>query len=525
MRVTGSKLDLAMECLHWTTLDLPDDPPGPAAILGTAFHDLAATGETDLEKLTLEQQLELSNLYEQWKKTGRAKLPANPQYEQAYSFGETVRHLGEFLGRDYPQTEPHAINLTIDVVGDGTVVDWKTGKKRRDAYEAWQLRAAAVVTGSNRVEFHYVRTGGTVVEGADFTDHELKRFAARLHQLRADLKTGNTKPLPGPHCHELYCPARHVCAGLGKTQQKEIPMGKMTLANVTTGRQQTPYYIVLYGPEGIGKSSFAAGAPSPIFLGEPGGTDHLEVARFPAPDSLDDIWEALDSLEKESHTYKSVVLDTADYIEPLIWDHVCRVAKKTSIEDLGYGKGYTKALDEWRKLTQRLDAIVARGMHVVVLAHSHLKNVRNPMGDDYEHYELKLHGKAAALLKEWPKAVLFTNYVTYVEEDEKKRVRAFGDGSRVIHTEHRPAFDAKNRYGLPLEIPLDWDEFDRAARLGEPAEVAKLQEQVAQLIAETSGDLKGRAKDLQAKAGNDAVKLSKLVDWLRAKIREEEKAA
>jgi hypothetical protein len=241
------------------------------------------------------------------------------------------------------------------------------------------------------------------------------------------------------------------------------------------------------------------------------------------PETWPEVHEALVQLGSEKHDYRTVVIDTADWLEPLIHDFVCKEGSKASIEDFGYGKGYVSALDRWRDFLGELDGLRAkRGLNVIVLAHSQVKTFRNPAGDDYDRYELKLHAKAAGLLKEWANAVLFTNYLTYAKKDDAKgKTLGIGDGSRVVYTEHRPAWDAKNRYGLPFKIPLDWSEFERAARVGEPASFEELSAEIAKLVEASDAKTKEQALPAIERCGKDARKLSALADWLRAKAGKE----
>jgi hypothetical protein len=233
----------------------------------------------------------------------------------------------------------------------------------------------------------------------------------------------------------------------------------MTLSAVKTGRITQPLRVLLAGCEGIGKSTFGSHAPSPIFLGAEDGTAQLDVARFPEPGSWEDVLDAIRVLTNEDHSYRTLVIDTLDWLEPFVWRAVCEAGRKPSIEDFGYGKGYVAALEEWRSFVASLEALRRkRGMHVVLLAHTQVKLFKNPEGDDYDRYTLKLHEKAGGLLKEWSDAVLFANYETHVLKDGS-RSKGFGGGSRVMHTERRAAWDAKNRFGLPERLPLDWSEF------------------------------------------------------------------
>jgi hypothetical protein len=275
----------------------------------------------------------------------------------------------------------------------------------------------------------------------------------------------------------------------------------------------------VYGPEKVGKSTFAAGAPSPVFLGELDGTAHLDVARFPVPESWDDLVAATLVLRDELHEHQTLVVDTADWIEPLVWAHVCNQGGKASIEDFGYGRGYTDALNLWREFLKRLDELrMFKRINVIVLAHSQVKAFRNPAGDDFDRYEMKLHGKTAALLKEWPSAVLFANYETLTTKDSSGKIRGVGSGARVLHTEHRPAWDAGNRYSLPEELPLDWTAFWEALRAGKP--VAPLQAECSELIAKLTGETRDKAAGYLTACGDDSKQLAKLADKLRTMTRQ-----
>lgn len=308
-----------------------------------------------------------------------------------------------------------------------------------------------------------------------------------------------------------------------QTQSASAP-SRMKLTAVTKGRVERPMRVLLFGVEGVGKSTFAANAPSPVFLAAEDGTAQLDVARFPEPKTWRDVFDAVDELTNGEHEYKTVVVDTLDWLEPLCWDHVVTKAsspKIKSIEDFGFGKGYVAALDEWRLLLAKFEQLrLRRGMHVIFLAHSWIKTFKNPEDEDYDRYELKLHAKAGGLLKEWSDAVLFTRYETFTNTDEKtKRSRGVSTGARVIHTQRTAAWDAKNRYDLPETLPLDWHAFAEAVKRQAPADPAKLRERIQKLLAQTTDTefVQKVAAAVEA-AGNDASKLAKYADNLSARI-------
>jgi len=260
------------------------------------------------------------------------------------------------------------------------------------------------------------------------------------------------------------------------TQKPVAAPPRMSLTKVVSGRIAKPVRVLVWGTEGIGKSTFGASAPSPIFLGAEDGTSELDVARFPEPSTWQDAHDAIAELTNVQHEYKTLVIDTLDWLEPLCWRAVCakgdRGKRVDSIEELPYGRGYTAALDEWRRLLSAVERLrSSRGMHVVLLAHAWIKPFKNPDGDDFDRYELKLHAKAGGLLKEWCDAVLFANYETLTRE-ANGRSKGVSTGARVLHTQRRAAYDSKNRYDLPETLPLDWHAFIEAVAAHRPADPA-----------------------------------------------------
>lgn len=227
-------------------------------------------------------------------------------------------------------------------------------------------------------------------------------------------------------------------------------------ALIQTGITQRPPRVVLHGPHGIGKSTWAAKAPKPIFIQTEDGLDSIGADRFPVAKSLDDVWQAVTLLLQEEHDYKTVVIDTADWLERLVWAAVCAAGSKTIIEDFGYGKGYVMALGHWERFFRGCDKLREKGLGVVVLAHTEVKTYNPPDTDPYDRYQIKLHRHAAANLEEWADAVLFATQKIYVKTDGSKNRAVNTAPERVVYTDGRPAWRAKNRYGLPFELPLDF---------------------------------------------------------------------
>ena len=302
----------------------------------------------------------------------------------------------------------------------------------------------------------------------------------------------------------------------------------MSLEHVVSGRLVKPMRLLVYGLEGVGKSTFAAGAPNPIFLGAEDGTSELDVERFPQPSNWLDVIEAVDELRQAEHDYRTLVIDTLDWVEPLCWARVCEICAKPgkpplrSIEDMGYGKGYVEAGGVWRLLAARLERLRAdRRMDIILLAHSWIKSFKNPSGEDYDRYEMKLHKGASGIWREWCDAVLFAAHdVTTYESESTKRIKGIGTGARILRTQHDAAWDAKNRYDLPPSLPLDWEAFAEAVRARRPDDPARLRTQIERLLAEVTQDekLTERVRNSVGNAGDNADELARILNKLAAKI-------
>lgn len=248
------------------------------------------------------------------------------------------------------------------------------------------------------------------------------------------------------------------------TKQPQQPPRRLSLASVQrSASTPRPHRVVLYGVEGVGKTTFGATAPRPIFIGTEDGSGALSVDRFPRPERWSDIHEALDVLTLETHQYETLVLDSLDWAEPLIWAHCCERDGKASIEAYGYGKGYNEALSEGRLFLSGLERLQAkRAMNVIIIAHGHLKMLKNPAGDDFERWTLKVNEKLGGAVREWAETVLFANFETYTKENANDRKIGFSTGRRLLYTTKTAAYEAKNRFALPEELELSWDAYAKA---------------------------------------------------------------
>jgi hypothetical protein len=225
---------------------------------------------------------------------------------------------------------------------------------------------------------------------------------------------------------------------------------------LTTGKQPAPVKAVLYGPEGIGKTTFASRWPKPLFVDCEGGSGQLDVTRTWAPTSWAMLKGIVQELTKDALGFQTLVIDTADWADKLAAADVCASNSKASLADFGWAQGWIKLAEEWAKMLDSLTLLQQRqGMNVLFLGHAVMRKIDLPEETgSYDHWELKTEKRSAALLKEWVDLMLFANYKTMVVEiDGKKKAQG---GQRVMYTTHHSCWDAKNRFGLKEELPLDF---------------------------------------------------------------------
>lgn len=234
------------------------------------------------------------------------------------------------------------------------------------------------------------------------------------------------------------------------------------MISIQRGKINKPYKVVIYGPEGIGKTTLAAQFPDPLFIDTEGGTDRYDVARLPRPTSWAMILEEIDYI-KQNRPCKTAVIDTGDWAEKLCTQAVCDANHWKSIETPGYGAGYKYVMEEYGKFLNRLTDLIEVGIHVVINCHAAMRKFEQPDEQGaYDRWELKLQNSAkcsiAAMVKEWADMLLFCNYktiVTNVGTDKAKDYKATG-GKRVMYTTHMPTWDAKNRDGLQDMLPMEY---------------------------------------------------------------------
>lgn len=250
-----------------------------------------------------------------------------------------------------------------------------------------------------------------------------------------------------------------------KTRSAEpaLQRPKSTLSLVEDTKRSEPWRFLVYGPHGVGKSTFGADPVlAPIFLDLEDGLATIEAKRFPRIASTQDFARYVDALIDEEHPFKTLVVDSIDWLEKLVHEEVAREAGKKSVGEIDFGKGYARSTSIINACLQHLDALRRNaGMNILMIGHSTIEHFEDPSTEPYDRYIPRLHKGVNPVVCEWCDAVLFATFRIGTKESDggfgRKRVRAVGRGDRILLTEERPSHRAKNRYSFPFELPMTWD--------------------------------------------------------------------
>lgn len=269
---------------------------------------------------------------------------------------------------------------------------------------------------------------------------------------------------------------------------------------VTKGKVKCAKKVVIYGPEGIGKSTLASRFPDPLFIDTEGSTNQMDIMRLTKPTSWAMLQDEVKAVRDGQFLCKTLVIDTIDWAEQMCIQSICDKHQKAGIEDFGYGNGYVYVKEEFGRFLNLLSEVVEKGINVVLTAHAQMRKFEQPdeLGA-YDRWELKLGKKTGSqtspIVKEWCDLLLFCNYkTTVVNVDGKgaqKGKNKVQGGKRVMYTAHHSCWDAKNRFGLPEELPMDYAEisqvFDDATPLAKDSQPVPKEPEPLPEIKETKG--------------------------------------
>lgn len=292
------------------------------------------------------------------------------------------------------------------------------------------------------------------------------------------------------------------------------------LSNVVTSAGKKPIRCLIYGVPGVGKSTFGASAPKPLFITPEGGVDEIPGAvQVPGLVTFKDIQDTVKELITTKHDYQTLVLDSADWIEKLVHAQIVGSSGKTIITcNGGYGTGYRDSeqihaafLKDLAKLRDE------KKMHIIITAHHQVKPVKDPEAlHEYDSFDIKCHDFVSALWREWCDCVLFARFKTYTKVNDDERTIAIGEGERVMYTQERPAYKAKNRYNLPLELPVSWAEFYKARMAGGDEESAQsLVDQISGLIPKLAPDIQEKVAKSVIESGKDTERLKAILNRIK----------
>lgn len=273
-----------------------------------------------------------------------------------------------------------------------------------------------------------------------------------------------------------------------------------------------PVRIMVYGAEGVGKSTLGAKSDSPIFISPEGGTDQLTdihgapIKSLADVNTWDDLINSLNALLNEKHDFKTLVLDSADWIEKLAHQKIIGESGKDIIRaNGGYGAGYRQSENMHKHLIELLASLrEKKNMNIVIIAHTHVRPVKDPeMLEQYDSFEIKCHEFVSSLYREWVDGLFFVRFNTFLKTDESGKAKALTDGARTLYTVKKPAFQAKNRYGMPesIEFNLDaWSTISKYAKKGVVEESSEV------IFAEIQEMLKTAPEDIKVKATENTFK-------------------
>ena len=551
-RPSMSLMRVYAHCLAPLRLDYPRTKETTWAMrIGSANHDCIEVypNTVPMEQLAIKHELTARQqeivtaqqaLLRRW---AEPRFQPTWRHEVATAFDPMTLSVRVLPSR-FVETNPGEWYAGLDIldIEQGWFGDWKFGGQQPvSPLQHHQARAeapiAALLSGREEVRGTLVFISEKELSATEhtFTTNDLAQSVAEIRAIHARISP-TAEPNSGAWCS--YCPAKKNCkayAAYKAESQKEKPdmtlnnvtrlpgaNNKFSLASIRTGPSLEPMRLLIHGADKVGKSTFAAAAPSPIFIGLEGGLSQLGPARFPEPKTFAEVMEQLETLRVEPHSYKTLVIDPVTWLEPLIFAEVCKEKGMVDIEEVGggYRKGYKAGLRWWNTFIRALDALRSeRQMHVIVVSHTIVKNFKNATGADWGCFQPAIEGEAAERFKQWADAILFVRLEEFATE-ERGKVKGKSTGERIIYTTSNAAYAAGNRYGLPERLPLSWREFWSALETSR-ARAADLRAKIRAAAANLNPSIMEKAETYIQDAGEDVVRLTEILDVLEQKETKE----
>lgn len=298
---------------------------------------------------------------------------------------------------------------------------------------------------------------------------------------------------------------------------------------ITTETVKVPDLMIVYGPEGVGKTTFGSKAPLPVFLDLEKGARRIKgLARDDKTNTFNGVLSFIHDLTVDPHEHKTVAIDSISELERLIWNQLCLDEGVSNVEQVGGGfnKGYTVALKYWDQIKRAVNKLQdTRNMNVILIGHSDTKTFNDPItNSSYDRHQLKCDKKAAAFLREWVDFMGFANFVTYTKGKENAlKQKAYGDGTRKFYTERRPAWDAKNRLCLPLEMEFDYVAYAEASGADSVQKAQTIRENINEILKDSvDEDLKKKVAETIAKAKDNTTDLMLIQERVRTRVNKME---
>ncbi len=290
-------------------------------------------------------------------------------------------------------------------------------------------------------------------------------------------------------------------------------------SKITKGRTTVPLKVLVLGTEGVGKTTFVAGAPKVRVLDLDRGSFEQDVERAHA-DTFEEVLEWIEDARTDDKV-QTFAVDSLSRLEAFIITKVCGPGDTGGLAAFGggYGKGDDAALQYWRQFLGSLDRLSVT-KHVVLVGHTAVKAFNDPLGLTYDRFSLGLREKAAAPIKQWVNYTLFARaeVSTRIQEKTKKTI-GVTSGARYLYTDNNPAYDAKHRGNLPAQIPMSWDAFYDAV-VADRSSCAEKLATIAQLLMRVDPAVANKVKAATKLAEGSSVQLAAIISRLETIINE-----